>query len=167
MPATTENSVATELSPMRRDSTFSYESSPVCPLQPAEMERLRGAARELSASTEHIRTDSADSGISFACPLTLRTPGIASSAKRVRDDQSSSWILIPMTPASSQKYCTKLYTCLLLDFCRALQNQQTWTSTTETQLQVTQVLVNTHSCFWRRWCCWKRNYSQWNHSWKM
>lgn len=61
MPATVDNTIAAELSPTRRDSTFSYSpASP--PLQLAEMDRLRGTA----SSLEHIRT-----------------PGICSNSRRV------------------------------------------------------------------------------------
>ena len=54
----------------RRNSTFSY--SP-------EMDRFRSSV--ISRSTEHIRTESIDSGI--GSPVAFATPGIAVAMKRV------------------------------------------------------------------------------------
>lgn len=68
MPTTVEeNSPPME----RRNSTFSYS--------PAEMDRFRSSV--MSRSTEHIRTESIDSGI--GSPVAFATPGIAVAMKRV------------------------------------------------------------------------------------
>lgn len=83
MPATVENSITAELSPTRRDSTFSYDPSPVgSPIrQSTEMDRLRGTGRSsASSSTEHTRTES----VRGASPLLFQTPGIRASTRRVR-----------------------------------------------------------------------------------
>ena len=71
MPATIEVNSTSELSPSRRDSTFTYEPGQS---SAAEMDRLRIAL--LSRSTEHVRTESVDSGIGdnppgVRCPLPL------------------------------------------------------------------------------------------------
>jgi len=70
-----ESNNSMEASPdcSRRDSTFTYDASP------EDMDRLKLTA--LARSSEHLRTDSEDSGISSPCT----TPGAGSVAmKRVR-----------------------------------------------------------------------------------
>lgn len=68
MPATIETHSSTEVSPDSRDSAFSYDTTPALP--PAEMDRLRGTA--MSRSSEHLRTDSVDSGV--GCPQIALQP---------------------------------------------------------------------------------------------
>lgn len=75
MPAIIENNSTAdqEITQERRDSTFTYERRD----SSEEMDRL-----SLSRSTDHLRTDSVDSGISS--PLTFRAPaaGVNVSMKR-------------------------------------------------------------------------------------
>ena len=59
MPAIIESSTEISTAANRRDSTFTYEpASPSAPPSAEEMERLRA-----TRSSEHLRTDSVDSGI--------------------------------------------------------------------------------------------------------